>query len=40
MQGEIEPHGGGIMVAKEYKRKGSKAAYRGDNLVAIPERFA
>jgi len=28
MQGEIEPHGGGIMVVKEYKRKGSKAAWR------------
>jgi len=28
MQGEIEPHGGGIMVEKQCKRKGSKAAWR------------
>jgi hypothetical protein len=26
MQGEIEPHSGGNMVVKEYKRQGSKAA--------------
>jgi len=39
MQGEIEPHGGGIMVGKEYKRQAAKP-HGGDNMVAIPERFA
>lgn len=40
MQGEIEPHGGDIMVAeKEYKHQAAKPR-SGDNMVAIPERFA
>jgi hypothetical protein len=39
MQGEIEPHGGGFMVVKEYKRQAAKPR-SSDNMVAIPERFA
>jgi hypothetical protein len=39
MIGEIEPHGGGIMVVKEYKHQAAKP-HSGDNMVAIPERFA
>ena len=39
MQSEIEPHGGGIMVEKEYKHQAAKP-HGGNNMVAIPERFA
>jgi hypothetical protein len=39
MKGEIEPHGGGIMVEKEYNRQTAKP-HSGDSMVAIPERFA